>query len=125
MEWSRQARGLNIFTGLEHVGLYPSTNISGIELANWYKQIFGFELKEGNSSVFVFGSGPGRIEIAKSEMSPQSHIAISVSDFEMAIDVLINKGIEMETPTIKSNLKAVYLKQSDPAGHRIHLLWRK
>ncbi len=125
MEWSRQARGLNIFSGLEHVGLYPSTNISGNELANWYKQTFGFELLEGNSSIFVHGSGPGRIEISKSEMSSHSHIAISVSDFEMALDVLIKMGIELETPIIKRNLKAVYLKQPDPAGHRIHLIWRE
>lgn len=125
LEWSRRARGLNIFTGIEHVGLYPSDDISGADLANWYKETFNFELKEGNSSIFVQGSGPGRIEISKSETSSHSHIAISVSNFEMAVDVLTQTGIEFESPIIKSNIKAVYLKQPDPAGHRIHLLWRK
>lgn len=125
LEWSRAARGLNVFTGVEHVGIYPQTDQPGMEIAEWYRSTFGFEVNVGNSSIFVQGSGPGRIEIAKSGTSTHAHIAISVSNFEAAVELLKARGVELETPIIKSTVKAAYLKQTDPAGHRIHLLWRK
>lgn len=125
LDWSRAARGLNVFTGVEHVGLYPLADHKGMEMAEWYQTTFGFEVKEGNSSIFVQGSGPGRIEIAKSANGEPAHVAISVSNFETAVETLRARGVELETPIIKPTSKAVYLKQMDPAGHRVHLLWRK
>lgn len=125
LEWSRAARGLNVFTGVEHVGIYPQTDQLGMEVAEWYRSTFGFDVNVGNSSIFVQGSGPGRIEIAKSGTSAHAHIAIAVSNFEAAVELLQARGVELETPMIKSTVKAAYLKQTDPAGHRIHLLWRK
>lgn len=125
LEWSRAARGLNVFTGVEHVGLYPEAGANGMEMAEFYSSVFGFEIKEGNSTVFVQGKGPGRIEIARTTTSQHAHVAISVSNFETAVETLKARGVELEDPIIKSNLKAIYLKQTDPAGHRIHLLWRK
>ncbi|WP_407936375.1 VOC family protein [Longilinea arvoryzae] len=96
-----------------------------MEMAEWYQNTFGFEVKEGNSSIFVQGSGSGRIEIGKSADGQPAHVAISVSNFETAVETLMARGIELETPIIKPTSKAVYLKQTDPAGHRVHLLWRK
>jgi 2-dehydro-3-deoxyphosphogluconate aldolase/(4S)-4-hydroxy-2-oxoglutarate aldolase len=125
LQWVQSARGVNIFTGVEHVGLYPTEGSNGMEVAEWYKSIFNFDIKEGNSSIFIQGSGSGRIEISKSEVSPHAHIAISVSNFEAAMEILSSRGIELETPNIRPTAKSVYLKQADPAGHRIHLLWRK
>jgi uncharacterized glyoxalase superfamily protein PhnB len=125
LEWSRAARGLNVFMGIEHAGLYPQPGSKGMEMAEWYKNTFGFEVKEGNSSIFVQSSGPGRIEISKTDASPHAHIAIGVSNFEAAVEALTARGIELETPIIKTTTKAVYLKQTDPAGHRVHILWRK
>jgi len=37
---------------------------------------------------------------------------------------LIGRGVEIEEPNVSPDVKAVYLKESDPAGNRIHLLWR-
>jgi len=125
LEWSREARGLNVFTGIEHVGLYPQPEIQGAEMAHWYQATFGFSLKEGRSSIIVKGSGPGWLEIIKSEGSPHCHVAIAVSNFEVACEALKARGIELEVPSIKEDSKSVYLKQSDPAGHRIHLIWRR
>ncbi len=71
------------------------------------------------------GSGPGWIEISKSESSPHSHIAVCVSNFEAAVEALKARGVELEEPILKSTSKAIYLKQPDPAGNRIHLIWRR
>jgi len=125
LEWSRAARGLKVFTGVEHVGLYPLPGIQGMDMAEWYKSVFDFDIKEGNSSIFVQGAGSGRLEISKSDTTSRAHIAISVSNFEVAVEALKARGIELEELIIKSTSKAVYLKQADPAGHRVHLLWRK
>jgi len=125
LDWVRQARGLNVFSGVEHIGLYPETGCTGMQMAEWYRDVFGFEINEGNSSIFVQGSGPGRIEISKSGGNPHAHVAISVTNFEAAVATLEIQGVELETPIIKPTSKAVYLKQTDPAGHRVHLLWQK
>jgi predicted enzyme related to lactoylglutathione lyase len=125
LAWSLSARGFKVFTGVEHVGIYPQPGAKGMETAEWYKSTFDFDIKEGHSSIFVQGAGQGRIEIAKTDTSPHNHIAISVSNFEAASEVLKARGIEVEAPIIKSTSKAVYLKQTDPAGNRVHLLWRK
>lgn len=125
LHWARAARGLNVFTGVEHVGIYPVEGSQGMEMAEWYKATFGFSINEGNSSIFIKGDGTGWLEIAKTEANPHCHIAISVSNFDAAVDNLKARGIELEEQIIKSSAKSVYLKQSDPAGHRVHLVWRK
>jgi len=48
-----------------------------------------------------------------------------VSDFEAAVAVLRARGVELEEPTITPTTRVVFLKQRDPAGHRVHLLWRR
>ncbi len=64
----------------------------------------------------------------KKRESDKLHIAIRVTNFELAWSMLKNKGIELEEPKIKSDVKdvkAVFLKGTVPAGNRIHLLWNK
>jgi len=64
----------------------------------------------------------------KERESDKLHIAIRVTNFELAWSILKNKGIELEEPKIKSDVKdvkAVFLKGTVPAGNRIHLLWNK
>jgi 2-dehydro-3-deoxyphosphogluconate aldolase / (4S)-4-hydroxy-2-oxoglutarate aldolase len=123
--WIREARGEPIFTGIEHIGLNPYGGASGKEIAEWYGKIFGFSVKEGNSSFFVGGGGPGRIEVMKEAGADRAHVAVAVSDFETAVAALQAKGIALGEPTIKPDLKAVYLEASDPAGNRVHLVWRR
>ena len=86
--------------------------------------MFGFKVKEGNSSFFVEGTGPGRIEVLKEGESDRCHLAVRVSDFEAAMAVLLAQGIELEEPKVKPGTKAVFLKNLDPAGNRVHLLWQ-
>ena len=123
--WIREARGQGLFLGVEHPGLYPYAGASGKAIAEWYAQVFGLKVKEGNTSFFVEGPGPGRIEIMKEGATDRCHIAIRVADFEAAVAALQARGIELEEPRLKPDTKAVFLKQTDPAGNRVHLLWTR
>lgn len=124
ISWVRTARGQNPFVDIEHVGLYGNDSFNGQQLANWYQKLFGFELEEGSSSIFIGGMRPGSIEVSKEEKSEHCHIAIRVADFEAAVDHLQKLGVELEEPKIKLDTKAVFLKASDPVGNRVHLIWR-
>jgi 2-dehydro-3-deoxyphosphogluconate aldolase/(4S)-4-hydroxy-2-oxoglutarate aldolase len=125
LNWINEARGRSVFVGIEHVGLYPNAKTGGKEITQWYVDTFGFNGAEGASSSFVSSFGPGRIEIMKAPESDKPHIAVRVTNFELACRILKGKGIELEEPKIKGNVKAVFLKGADPAGNRIHLLWKR
>ncbi|MDH7568378.1 MAG: hypothetical protein QHJ73_02160, partial [Armatimonadota bacterium] len=62
-------------------------------------------------------------EVFKEPKEKQAHVAIRVAHFEEAVEALRARGIELEEPTTKPGLKAVFLKEPDPAGHRVHLFW--
>lgn len=123
--WIREVRGGSVFEGVEHVGLYPFGGASAQAIAEWYAQMFGFKIKEGNAGFFVEGSGPGRIDISKEGATDRCHIAIKVYDFEAAVVALEAKGIEFEEPKIMADAKAVFMKQTDPAGNIVHLVWKR
>lgn len=116
----REARGEALFTGVEHVGLYPQ---EGEPLARWYEDTFGFRLEEGDTYFFAASTGPGRLEILKEGPSEKAHIAIRVRNFEAACEALRAKGIELEEPRDLGRVKLVYLKEPDPAGYRVHLYY--
>ncbi len=120
--WIKEARGTPLFLGVEHVGLYPD-GATGEELSDWYAKIFGFAKAEGASSFFISGQGSGRIEIMKKAEFPKCHIAIRVSNFEEACNSLQKMGIELEEPRVRKGVKAVFLKNPDPAGNRVHLIY--
>jgi len=124
--WVKEARGTPLFLGVEHVGLSATQRGQAVEIADWYASIFGFVKTEGTSSFFVSGApGQGRIEVMKTEERAHTcHIAVRVSNFEMACKYLQDKGIELEEPKIKADTKAVFLRKPDPAGNRVHLIYR-
>lgn len=117
----KEARGESLFSGVEHVGLYPA---NANELADWYKKTFGFNLMEGDAYFFAYSSGPGRIEILKQVQDEKAHIAVRVNNFEAACEAMKGRGIELEEPRDLGRTKLVYLKQPDPAGYRIHLYYQ-
>jgi hypothetical protein len=125
LQWIREdVRGSPLFLGVEHVGLYPTKETSGRAIAEWYRDRFGFELKEGASNFFVGDIGRGRIEIMKEALSDRCHLAVQVSNFEKAVAILKAQGVALEEP-LKTplGLKAVFLKEPDPAGNIVHLFW--
>jgi len=121
--WVKKARGTALFLGVEHPGLYPEKPAGGQEVAEWYRDTFGFEMKVGNSSIFMSGPGAGRIEIMKEPSQPKTHVAVRVSNYEEAKAALLAKGFEFEEESEKGGVKAGYLTTADPAGHRVHLLY--
>jgi 2-dehydro-3-deoxyphosphogluconate aldolase/(4S)-4-hydroxy-2-oxoglutarate aldolase len=123
LQWVREARGEPVFQGIEHMGLYPKGEVTSQQMVEWYSGKFGFKFSEGNSSFFLFGSGNGRLEICKEPITDRVHVAVRVSNFEKAVHMLQDCGIEIEEMKIKSSVKSVFLKEPDPAGNLVHLFW--
>ena len=123
LELIRKARGEPLFYGVDHPGLYPTEEATAKEIADWYSQTFGFTVKEGRSSFMISGAGSGRLEVVKEKATGGCHVAIRVSNFEAAVEALRAQGVELEEPKIKPGVKAVFLKEPDPAGNLVHLLW--
>ena len=120
--WVQSARGVSVFGGMEHIGLYAHRS-SPEALSAWYEQIFDLQRKESSGAFFVSGSGAGRIEFPKASPDAQVHIAIRVSNFEAAATNLQAKGISLKDVSIKSDSKFGYLDVTDPEGNLVHLLW--
>jgi len=121
--WVKKARGVPVFLGIEHPGIYPNQDGGGEEMAKWYAETFGFDVAVGRSSIFISGKGKGRLEIAKDAKFDKAHVCVLVSNFEEAMAQLKAKGFEFEEFSEKPGLKAAYVVGTDPAGHRVHLLW--
>lgn len=120
----KKARGENLFCGVEHLGIYPEAGQAASDLTGWYNDMFGFDIDEGESWYFVHSTGPGRIEILKDHEPTKAHVAIKVRHFDLACRMLADKGIEFEPVKDFGRVKAVFLKQRDPAGHKVHLLYQ-
>jgi 2-dehydro-3-deoxyphosphogluconate aldolase/(4S)-4-hydroxy-2-oxoglutarate aldolase len=120
--WIQKARGVPLFLGVEHIGLYPHKAEAGA-LIGWYAKTFGFESREGGSSFFLSGVGPGRVEVMKASSKAPMHIAVRVSNFEEAVAALQANGIGIKDPVLKTESKSGYLDIPDPDGNLVHLLW--
>jgi 2-dehydro-3-deoxyphosphogluconate aldolase / (4S)-4-hydroxy-2-oxoglutarate aldolase len=125
LAWIREIRGRSPIAGIEHVALYPYGGATAQSLAEWYGQVFGMKIQDGKSSIMLETSGPGRIELMKEGETDRCHIAVRVFDFDEAASMLKAKGIELEEPKVGSDFKSVFLRKADPAGNRVHLLWRR
>ena len=123
ISWINKARGVPLFLGVEHLGLY-SHQANADEISAWYVKTFGLARKEGSSSYFVSGPGAGRIEVMKAPADTRVHIAVRVSNFEAAVAALQAQGIGIKEPNLKPDSKAAYLDVTDPDGNPVHLLWR-
>lgn len=127
--WIKKARGVPLFLGLDHVAVYPPASEvpSAVgSLGNWYIERFpGLRLVGGDTSDFVTGVAGGSIEAMHAPASDRAHIAIRVADFDEAIRVLRKNGVELEEPTIRPGGKSAFLKETDPAGHRVHIVWTR
>jgi 2-dehydro-3-deoxyphosphogluconate aldolase/(4S)-4-hydroxy-2-oxoglutarate aldolase len=119
MVWeAARARGLPLFSGVEHTGTYPLEGQDAAEIADWYVDTLGFQKFEGEGYYFVFSQGPGRIEVLSAHEPTRAHMAIKV-----AMRVLQEKGFDFEPVKDFGRVKAVFLKQTDPAGNKVHFLY--
>jgi catechol 2,3-dioxygenase-like lactoylglutathione lyase family enzyme len=122
-----------MYQGLEHVAICAEDTEA---LARWYCETLGFEVCYKNSktppTLFVKEAGGSMLEIMPAK-GPRpgrddadaglAHLALSVSDFEAALDDLKSKGVELGEPKEASGgVKVVFFK--DPEGNLIQAIYR-
>jgi glyoxylase I family protein len=119
-----------MFQGLEHTAIAtPDPK----RLAEWYAQKLDFRINytyAGN--YFVRGSNGTLIEFIPSEgdRAPQQmkdpgirHLAITVDDFDSAVEELTKRGIEFLTqPTAMQGNRLIFFSDAD--GNYLHLIQR-
>lgn len=114
---------IDVLLGFElaHVGINASNEQESLATAKEFSDIFGFNLKQGNSSNF---SGTG-IEVNKSKgPGTMGHIAIKTNSIPRAAYYLEKRGYSVDWATRKGTEQkpvAVYLK-NEIGGFAIHLL---
>jgi len=106
---------------LKHIGINCEDESEANNTADYFSRLFGFEKKDGNSSVFA-GTF---IEAMKAPyLGSKGHIAIGVNSIERAVDYLeaIGVKVDMETAKYKNDkMVAVYLP-GEISGFAVHLV---
>ncbi len=104
-----------------HIGINAANEEEADKTAKEFSDMFGFEYKNGNSSIFA-GKG---IEVNKSAgIGKNGHIAIRTNSIPRAAYYLKKKGFEVNMATAKEKggkLVAVYLN-NEVGSFGIHLL---
>jgi 2-dehydro-3-deoxyphosphogluconate aldolase/(4S)-4-hydroxy-2-oxoglutarate aldolase len=124
---SREALMCLLGFHVAHVGINAGTGEAALQAARFFSSLFGFALKEGESSVFVGtnveivkGNAPG----AGASGTP-GHIAIGTASLTRAAAYLQRGGIDLDYETAKKdskgNMIALYLKE-EVLGFAVHLL---
>lgn len=106
---------------LGHLGINCNDEKEASDTASSFSSLFGFENKEGTSSVFA-GTA---IEAMKSPyLGAKGHIAIKTNSLNRAVNYLETQGVEFDQSTGKyknDKLVAIYMKK-EIGGFAIHLL---
>jgi 2-dehydro-3-deoxyphosphogluconate aldolase/(4S)-4-hydroxy-2-oxoglutarate aldolase len=123
--WIHPMKSNSLYSGIEHTGLYPPGSVNSRGIANWYAEKFGFSIQEGNSSILVRTPEYGFLEIMKDNPQEYCHVAVYTPDFDAALRDLDERHVGYSEPVIKPDVKIAYLKEPDPQGNLVHLVWRK
>lgn len=104
-----------------HIGINTTGAEEGYAIANLLVDLFGFPMRDGNSSIFV----NDQFEVMKKPFRGKlGHIAIATTDVPAAKEYLESKGIVFaeETAGYDENgvLKVIYTRD-DIAGFAFHL----
>jgi len=109
---------------LQHVGINSGNEQEARNIVQAFEMIFGFEKKDGNSSIFA-GNG---IEAMKTSCrGTNGHLAIGTNDILRAIAYFERQNIEIDMDTAKykdGKFAAVYMKE-EIGGFAIHLLQKQ
>ncbi|MEG0693253.1 MAG: bifunctional 4-hydroxy-2-oxoglutarate aldolase/2-dehydro-3-deoxy-phosphogluconate aldolase [Oscillospiraceae bacterium] len=110
---------------LAHIGINAENEAEAEATAKLFSSLFGFEYKNGNSSIFT-GSV---IEVMKTPyLGRLGHIAISTNYLDRAISYFEAKGIEFNPDSAKlddkGNMVALYMK-NEIGGFAVHLVQKK
>ena len=118
---SAEARSKVLGFELAHIGINQADSESSMAVTEEFRQAFGFEIKQGNSSNFA-GEG---LEIMKSVyLGDKGHIAIKTRSLDRAIAHLEARGYEVDMGTAKyagNKMIAVYLTKPF-GGFAVHLV---
>lgn len=102
---------------MKHIGINTENAEEAKKAAQMFSAMFGFEVAEGNSSIFT---GNHAIEVMKKQyLGKNGHIAIATNTLPRAIAYFKKRGFEFLEET--ANPKAIYFKD-EIAGFAIHLL---
>ena len=110
---------------LAHIGVNAANETEAMGIAELFAAAFGFQLKNGNSSVFA-GSA---VEVMKQPyLGVNGHIAIQTNSIVRAKAYLKSKGFGFDENTVKNDEKGkpatVYLNRNI-GGFAVHLLQKK
>lgn len=107
---------------LAHVGINCESDVQSRAVAKLFCDLFGFEYKPGNSSVFA---GTAVEAMKEPGLGKNGHIAIFTNYMDRAIYQLEGKGVKFLPDTAKKDadgkIKAIYLDM-DFGGFAVHLL---
>lgn len=110
---------------LAHIGINAENPEEAMKAAKMFELLFGFDVKEGNSSVFA-GTA---VEVMKTPyLGKNGHIAIGTPDVTAAKAELEAKGFSFNEASAKykadGTLNAVYLTD-EIGGFAVHLVLKK
>ena len=123
-------------TGAANRSTRPSPVLSRVAGTKVDRRTFlrGSGLAVGGLAAFSAGVGRvtpaaaqaanGRVEVVKEAVTDRCHLSVLVSNFEKAVASLEARGVALEEPLkTPPGIKAVFLKEPDPAGTLVHLFW--
>lgn len=107
---------------MKHIGINAKDEEDADGIATALNQMFGFEKKVGNSSIFA---GTGFEVMKKPYLGANGHVAIQTNYINRAIYHLEKRGFTFDMDTAKydakGNMKAVYFK-GEFGGFALHLV---
>lgn len=121
----KEAVHLTLGFELAHIGINAENGDAALKAARMFEALFGFSVKEGNSSVFA-----GKyVEVMKQPyLGKNGHIAIGTNNADRAVAYLERQGFAFNRESAKKDAKgkltAVYL-QEEIAGFAVHLVGKK
>ena len=106
---------------LKHIGINCENDEEADSVASSFENIFGFEKKDGNNSIFAGGA----IEAMKTPYTgKKGHIAIGTNNVSRAMSYLESRGVKFNMNSAKmanGKLMAVYLEE-ETGGFAVHLV---
>lgn len=121
-ELTREAVMTMLGFELRHVGINCESEEEALGTADVFAAMFGFKVKNGNSSVFA---GTAIEAMKKPYLGTKGHIAIGTNSVERAVNYLegvLGVEFDMETAKYKGDkLNAIYLKE-EFGGFAVHLV---
>jgi glyoxylase I family protein len=125
---------MKIFSGFEHAAIAARDSRG---LAEWYIRTFGLEIvyddkkpsptyllrAPDNTVIEILPAAPAESIVYDQRSPGLRHLALTVADFDGALDYLRERGIDHFFDSRQSEeAKLIFFR--DPEGNILHLMWR-